>query len=138
MNVCPQLAYSFTKGGVVISTYFYPITVIRYLVSFVFITSGVMKLIGTELAHLFISLGLPYPHLMLYVVALLEIICGLLILANKSVKYAAIPLIGIIIAALFLTKLPSLNSGLLQFAFNARLDIVMLGLLFVLYSSSPH
>jgi putative oxidoreductase len=134
----PNLHTVLLKGGVVISTYYYPITVIRYLVSFVFITSGVMKLIGTELAHLFISLGLPYPHLMLYVVALLEIICGLLILANKSVKYAAIPLIGIIIAALFLTKLPSLNSGLLQFAFNARLDIVMLGLLFVLYSSSPH
>jgi putative oxidoreductase len=138
MNVCPQLAYSFTKGGIDISTYFYPITVIRYLVSFVFITSGVMKLIGTDLAHLFISIGLPYPHLMLYVVALLEIICGLLILANKSVKNAAIPLIGIIIAALLLTKLPSLNSGLLQFAFNARLDIVMLGLLFVIYKSSPH
>jgi uncharacterized membrane protein YphA (DoxX/SURF4 family) len=97
-----------------------------------------MKLISTELAHSFIALGLPYPQLMLYVVALLEIICGLLILANKSVKNAVIPLIGIIIAALLLTKLPSLNTGLLQFAFNARLDIVMLGLLFVLYKRSPY
>ena len=134
----PNLHTVFIKGGMVIRTYFYPINVIRYLVSFVFITSGVMKLISTELAHSFIAIGLPYPKLMLYVVAFLEIICGLLLLMNKSVKNAVIPLIGIIIAAILLTKLPLLNSGLLPFAFHARLDIVILGLLFILYRSSPH
>jgi putative oxidoreductase len=110
---------------------------IRYAVAYVFITSGVMKLFSVELAEVFIGLGLPFPDLLLHVTAFLEIICGILILLNRSVKHAVIPLIGIMIAAIFLTKLPLLNSGLLPFAFKARLDIVMLVLLFTLYSKSP-
>lgn len=112
-------------------------SLIRYAVAFVFITSGVMKLFSTELAQVFIGLGLPFPDILLYVTAFLEIFCGLLILVNRSVKNAVIPLIGIMIAAIFLTKFPLLNSGILQFAFKARLDIVMLVLLYILYSKSP-
>lgn len=110
---------------------------IRYAVAFVFITSGVMKLFSTELLEVFIGLGLPFPDILLYVTAFLEIICGLLILLNRSVKNAVIPLFGIMIAAILLTKLPLLNSGILPFAFKARLDIVMLLLLYILYSKSP-
>lgn len=113
------------------------IGLIRYAVAFVFITSGVMKLFSTELAEVFIGLGLPFPDFLLYVTAFLEIICGILILLNRSVKNAVIPLIGIMIAAILLTKLPLLNSGILQFAFKSRLDIVMLILLYILYSKSP-
>lgn len=111
-------------------------SLIRYAVAFVFITSGVMKLFSTELAEVFIQLGLPLPDILLYVTAFLEIICGILILLNRSVKTAVIPLIGIMIAAILLTKLPLLNSGILPFAFKARLDIVMLILLYILYSKS--
>ncbi len=110
---------------------------IRYAVAYVFITSGVMKLFSVELAEVFIGLGLPFPDLLLHVTAFLEMICGILILLNRSVKHAVIPLIGIMIAAIFLTKLPLLNGGLLPFAFKARLDIVMLVLLFTLYTKSP-
>jgi putative oxidoreductase len=109
---------------------------IRYSVAFVFITSGLMKLISEELGNTFVGLGLPYPIYFMYVVALTEIICGGLILANKHVKTASIPLILIMVAALILTKLPILHSGLISFAFNARLDIVMLALLAILYKSS--
>jgi putative oxidoreductase len=112
-------------------------SLIRFVVAFVFITSGVMKLFSTELAEVFIGLGLPFPDILLYVTAFLEIICGILILLNRDVKKAVIPLIGIMIAAILLTKLPILNSGILQFAFKARLDIVMLVLLYILYSKSP-
>ncbi|MFP7299756.1 DoxX family protein [Neobacillus niacini] len=112
-------------------------SLIRYAVAFVFVTSGVMKLFSTELAEMFISLGLPYPDIMLYVTAFLEIICGILILLNRSVKNAVIPLIGIMIAAVILTKLPILSLGILEFAFRARLDIVMLILLLILYTKSP-
>ena len=112
-------------------------SLIRFVVAYVFITSGLMKLFSTELAEVFIGLGLPFPDILLYVTALLEIICGILILVNLSVKMAVIPLIGIMIAAILLTKLPLLNSGILPFAFNARLDIIMLVLLFILYSKSP-
>jgi putative oxidoreductase len=96
-----------------------------------------MKIFSNQLANSFLGLGLPYPHLILNVVILLEILCGILILVNKSVKNAVIPLIGIMIAAILLTKVPMMQTDLLQFAFNARLDIVMLILLIILYKNSP-
>lgn len=116
---------------------FSTLNVIRYAVAYVFIISGFMKLLNTELANHFLSIGLPYPQLMLKLVILLEIGCGVLILANKSVKKASIPLIAIMIAAILLTKLPILNAGFLPFAFNARLDLVMLMLLIILYKRFP-
>lgn len=97
-----------------------------------------MKVFSSHLAEVFINLGLPFPEMMLYVTAFLEITCGFLILLNRSVKNAIIPLIGIMIAAILLTKLPSINTGILQFAFNARLDVVMIVLLFILYLRSPN
>ena len=106
-------------------------------VAYVFITSALMKLMGTELAIHFLGLGLPYPHMMLKLVILLEMVCGILLLVNKAVKNAVVPLIGIIIAALLLTKVPLLHAGLLSFAFGARLDIVMLVLLVYLYKQYP-
>ena len=114
-----------------------PLSAVRYVVAYVFITSGVMKLVSSHLAEVFINLGLPFPEVLLHVTAFLEIICGILILVNRSVKNAVIPLIGIMIAAILLTKVPTINTGLMQFAFNARLDIVMLVLLFILYKRSP-
>ncbi|MGX6444723.1 DoxX family protein [Neobacillus sp. K501] len=112
------------------------ISFIRYAVAYVFITSGALKLISEDLANTFVRLGLPYPSIMLHVVAFLEIICGILILTNRNVKNAVIPLIGIMIAALLLTKFPLINTGIIQFAFHARLDIVMLVLLGILYTRS--
>lgn len=106
---------------------------IRYIVAYVFIVSGFMKLVNMELAHSFLRLELPYPHILLNVVILLEIICGVLILINKEVKNAVIPLITIMIGAIILTKFPVLQTNFLQFAFTARLDIVMLVLLIILY-----
>lgn len=110
---------------------------IRYAVAYVFIISGLMKLLNADMAHHFMNIGLPYSELMLKFVILLEIGCGGLILANRYVKNAVIPLIALIIAAILLTKLPLLSSGMLQFAFNARLDIVMLVLLIGLYKRYP-
>lgn len=108
---------------------------IRYVVAYVFITSGIMKLLDAELSGYFVSLGLPFPMYLMYTVAFFEIICGAFILLNKNIKNATIPLIIIMIAAFLLTKVPILHSGFLQFAFDARLDITMLILLFILYNS---
>jgi putative oxidoreductase len=107
---------------------------LRYLVAYVFIISGVMKLFSTELGHYFIQLKLPYPLTVMFIVAIIEIVCGTLILMNKRVKVASIPLLIIMIGAFLLTKVPILHTGFLPFAFNARLDIIMLILLFILYS----
>jgi uncharacterized membrane protein YphA (DoxX/SURF4 family) len=103
-------------------------------VAYVFITSGIMKFISAELGHHFISLGLPYPLYTMYIIAFTEIICGIFIVVNKGVRNAVIPLIIIMIAAILLTKVPILHNGFVQFAFNARLDIVLLILLFILYN----
>jgi putative oxidoreductase len=107
---------------------------IRYAVGYVFIISGLMKLMNAGLAGYFMSLGLPYPQMTLYLVALAEIICGGLIILSYYVKHATIPLIVIMIVAILLTKVPILHKGFLAFAFEARLDIVMLVLLFILYN----
>ncbi|MRG87469.1 DoxX family protein [Salinibacillus xinjiangensis] len=110
---------------------------IRYIVAYVFITSGVMKLVNEELANYFMSLGLPYPILLLNLVAFCEVVGGVLILAQKWVKYATIPLIVIMVVAILLTKVPILHTGFLVFAFEARLDIVMLVLLIILNAKFP-
>jgi putative oxidoreductase len=94
-----------------------------------------MKLMGTEVANHFLGLGLPYPHMMLKIIILLEMVCGILLLVNKAVKNAVVPLIGIMIAAILLTKVPLLHTGFLPFAFGARLDIVMLVLLVYLFKA---
>lgn len=106
---------------------------IRMAVAYVFITSGMMKFVIPQLAQTFIELNLPFPTQLMFVVAIVEIIGGILLLANKSVKLAVMPLIGIMVAAIILTKLPLLQTGFMPFAFQARLDIVMLILLFILF-----
>ncbi|MEH7121352.1 DoxX family protein [Neobacillus vireti] len=118
-------------------TYLTANNLIRYAVAYVFIISGLMKLMSPELANHFLGLGLPYPHLILKLVIFLEMVCGILLLINKSVKHAVVPLIGIMIVALLVTKVPVLQSGFLPFAFQARLDIVMLALLVYLYKLYP-
>ncbi|WP_308162570.1 DoxX family membrane protein [Bacillus sp. ISL-7] len=105
-------------------------------IAYVFITSALMKLMSTEVANHFLGLGLPYPHMMLKLVILIEMVCGILLLVNKAVKNAVVPLIGIMIAAILLTKVPLLHTGFLPFAFGARLDIVLLVLLVYLYKAT--
>ncbi|MFD2444961.1 DoxX family protein [Bacillus sp. CGMCC 1.16607] len=111
---------------------------IRYTVAYVFIISGLMKLISVELGNYFINLGLPFPLYLKYGVATVEMICGLFLIVNKHVKQTTIPLIAIMIAAIILTKVPILHTGFMAFAFNARLDIIMLVLLFILYTRNHH
>lgn len=122
------------KGEYTIYTSISTIKLLRYSVSYVFIISGLMKLVSADLQNYFLSLGLPYPHQVMYLVAFVELIGGVLILVNKAVKKATIPLMMIMIGAFLLTKVPVLHSGFMPFAFNARLDIIMLVLLFILYS----
>jgi len=110
-------------------------SLIRYAVAYVFITSGALKLLSTELSGAFMKLPIPAPGTVMYIVAILEIICGILLIMNKQVKKATIPLLAIMIGAILLTKIPVLHSGFLQFAFAARLDIVLLVLLYILYNS---
>jgi len=71
--------------------------ILRYIVAYIFTISGLKKLLNEEIADHFMNLGTFYTKLTLYIVALLEIVCGILIAFNKWVKLASIPLIIIII-----------------------------------------
>ncbi|RCW76982.1 DoxX family protein [Saliterribacillus persicus] len=108
-------------------------TLIRYAVGYVFIASAIMKLIVSDFTHVFAGLGLPYPQMIVLIVGITELACGILIVLNHYVRKATIPLLVIMIAALLLTKLPIIQTGFFQFAFEARLDIVMIILLYILW-----
>lgn len=112
---------------------------ICYAIGFVFIITGVLKLVEGDFKLVFTDLGLPYPHTILFLVALTEIVCGGLIAVRLYLKRAAAPLIFIMLAAIFLTKVPVLtaNEGFLKFLFQARLDIVVLILLLLVWQHAP-
>lgn len=104
-----------------------------YLVGYVFVISGILKLVDSDFQNLFASLGMPLPRATLFLVAITELTCGMLLIAKMYIRHATIPLIIIMLGALFLTKWTILTEqGLLTFAFEARLDIVMLVLLLLL------
>jgi uncharacterized membrane protein YphA (DoxX/SURF4 family) len=106
---------------------------ICYVVGYVFVTSGILKLVDNDFQAVFASLGLPFPRTTLFLVAITELACGMLIIARMHIKHATIPLIIVMIGALCLTKWPIfVEQGLLTFAFEARLDMVMLVLLLLL------
>lgn len=106
---------------------------ICYLVGYVFVISGILKLVDNDFQAVFASLGMPFPRITLFLVAITELACGTLLLARMYIKFATLPLLVIIISALLLTKWPVFaEQGLLTFAFEARLDIVMLVLLLLL------
>lgn len=83
---------------------------IRLLVSFVFLPEGIQKLIFPTLlgSGRFAQIGIPYPDVMGPFVGITEITCGLLILLGLATRFAAIPLIIIMIVAIIATKIPIL------------------------------
>lgn len=109
-----------------------------YAVGYVFITSGVMKLIYTDFRATFHSLGVPFPETTLFLVAIIEISCGALIAGGMYVRKASIPLLVIMVGAIYFSKLPLVvEDGFLAFAFQARLDIVLIILLLLLIKHIP-
>ncbi len=92
---------------------------IRLLVGGVFLSEGIQKFLYSELrgAGRFERIGIPLPDLMGPFVGGVEIICGLMVLAGFMTRFAVIPLIIIMITALFTTKLPILlGQGFLGFS----------------------
>ncbi|GAB3053772.1 DoxX family protein [Virgibacillus ainsalahensis] len=107
---------------------------ICYAVGYVFIASGIMKLLVSDFKETFYNLGLPFPETTLFLVAIIEIGCGALIIGRMYVRQAVAPLIFIMLGALYFAKIPILMSeGFLPFAFEARLDIVMIILLLLIW-----
>jgi uncharacterized membrane protein YphA (DoxX/SURF4 family) len=110
---------------------------LRAAVGFVFVSSGALKLLfDNQGPGRFAKIGLP-PSLA-YFVGAVEIGCGALVLTGLYARLAALPLVVDMVVAVVTTKLPLLvgagpepvaappKTGLLAFAYQARLDLTML------------
>lgn len=118
------------------------IILIRFLVGIVFLSEGLQKFIypGLRGPGRFESIGIPFPEFSGYMVGGFEIFCGLLVLIGFLTRFAVIPLIIIMLTAMFTTKLPILfgsgfwgfslreleNYGLLSMLHESRNDLAML------------
>lgn len=101
---------------------------LRVAVGLVFCVSGAMKLVSESAGPLrFAKIGFPWPAQVSAFVSTVEVVAGLLIVAGLFVRLAAVPLVVDMIVALATTKLPLVfSAGVLTFAYEARLDVVML------------
>ena len=84
---------------------------VRLLVGLVvFFPEGIQKLIFPDIlgAGRFAHIGIPYPDIMGPFVGVVETICGALIILGLFTRFAAIPLIVIMMVAIVSTKIPIL------------------------------
>lgn len=118
------------------------IILIRFLVGVVFVSEGLQKFIypGLRGPGRFESIGIPFPEFTGYMVGGFEILCGLLVLIGFLTRFAVVPLIIIMLTAMFTTKLPILigsgfwgfslreleHYGLLSMLHESRNDLAML------------
>lgn len=83
---------------------------VRLMVGTVFVSEGLQKFLLPALRGpgRFGDIGFPAPEFFGYGVGLIEVVCGVLLLIGLYTRWAAVPLIAIMLGALFTTKLPIL------------------------------
>ncbi|MES2648572.1 MAG: DoxX family protein [Bacteroidota bacterium] len=118
---------------------FNPDVLISGIVGLIFLSEGIQKFLFPESlgAGRFARIGIPYSQIAVIVVAICEIVFGLLLVARIRIKLVVIPLLAIIIGALFYTKYPQFRrEGFWPAAHDARTDLLMLTcLLFLSFKS---
>lgn len=125
-------------GFLILKTDAAPATIlIRILVGWVFVSEGIQKFLfpGVRGAGRFESIGLPFPDFLGTLVGGFELVCGALILVGLGVRVAVLPLVTIMLVALWTTKVPVLvEEGFWMAAHAARTDLSMLlGLIFIFW-----
>src|SRR5215213_9943621 len=98
---------------------------IRLMVGFVFLSEGIQKfLFAEELGSgRFTKIGLPNPDFLGPFVGTFEIVCGLLVLIGLLTRFAAIPLIIIMLVAIATTKAEVLaKDGFWEMMHGSRTD----------------
>ncbi|MGV3704729.1 MAG: DoxX family protein [Arcticibacter sp.] len=103
--------------------------IIRLMVGAVFVSEGIQKFLFPDKvgAGRFAKIGLPNPEFLGPFVGSFEILCGALILLGLFTRFAAVPLLVIMIVALASTKIQILNdSGLWTMLHDSRTDWSML------------
>lgn len=109
---------------------------IYYAVGYVFIASGVIKLLDQSFIGNFLAMGMPFPEVSVYVVAIIELGCGMLILGRMYLQFASLLLLFIMAGAMVVAKFPILISGgFFTFLFEVRLNVVMIILLLLILRS---
>jgi uncharacterized membrane protein YphA (DoxX/SURF4 family) len=112
------------------------------MIGIVFLSEGIQKFLYSEYLGVgrFETIGIPFPEVMAFVVGGFEIVCGLMVLVGFYTRIAAVPLITIMIVAIFTTKIPILlgseflgfslrslqNYGFLSMLHESRTDLAML------------
>lgn len=113
-----------------------PDLLIRIMVGLIFLSEGIQKILfpGSLGSGRFARLGIPYPNLTSYAIALIEIVCGVFVLARFRILQALIPLLGVMIGAIYYTKVPTfLHEGIWKAAHEGRTDFCMImGLSFLI------
>ncbi|MFD4337847.1 DoxX family protein [Streptomyces anulatus] len=120
------------------------VVLIRLYVGAIFLSEGVLKFLRPDQLGTgrFDKAGIPAPGFLAPLDGLLEIVCGVLILAGLLTRLAAAAMIVNMLGALLITKLPILwgnaplfdgKSGWRDFAHESRTDLAQLcGSLFLL------
>ena len=116
------------------------IILIRILVGWVFVSEGIQKFLFPVALGWgrFAKIGLPHPHVLAPVVAIVEIVCGALVILGLWTRIAAVPLLIVIGTAIATTKFPMLHhQGVWAMLHEARVDFSMaIGLIFLLIVGS--
>ena len=86
------------------------VILIRLMVGSVFLVEGIQKFLfpGEVGAGRFTRIGIPYPEIMAPFVGAAETVCGALVLLGLITRLAVVPLIIIMLVAIFATKIPIL------------------------------
>lgn len=113
---------------------------IRVMIGAVFVSEGIQKfLFPAEIgAGRFAKIGLPSPEFLGAFVGFFEIICGSLVLFGFLTRFAVMPLLFIMLVAIFSTKIPILlESGFWKMVHDSRTDFSMLlGSIFLLINGA--
>jgi putative oxidoreductase len=112
------------------------VVIIRVMVGAVFLSEGIQKFLfpADVGAGRFLRIGIPSPELVAPFVGCFEIACGALLLLGLFTRFAAVPLIIIMLTAIATTKIPiMLDQGFWKMAHEARTDwSMLLGSVFLL------
>ncbi len=106
-----------------------PYLLLRLMVGGVFLAEGIQKFLFADSLGVgrFIKIGIPAPEILAPFVGLVEILCGVLILAGLFTRLAAVPLIIDMLVAISTTKIPLLvQHGFWAMVHEARTDWSML------------
>lgn len=113
---------------------------IRLIPGLIFLSEGIQKFLLPDAVGpgRFEKIGFGHPEFWAYFTAGFEVSCGLLLIVGLLTRFAAVPLLIIMIVAFVTTKVPTLiEKGFWSFAHEYRTDFAMtLLLIFVLINGA--